>query len=81
MNDNFETEPIREILQEEVRRVIADAIKDDRILHSGSQAERLATVYPGSGLSPDEISERIIEAAVHAGVSIEMSRPPAKGTG
>jgi hypothetical protein len=66
---------VRQLLDEAVREVVADAVESDGILHAGQDAIRLAHTYPGSGRSAAEISEQIIEAAVHAGVAIEMSRP------
>jgi len=66
---------VRQLLDEAVREVVADAVESDGILHAGQEAIRLVHTYPGSGRSAAEISEQIIEAAVHAGVTIEMSRP------
>ena len=75
-----DTRPIRQSLKEEIGRIIGDASRHDHILSSGQEAMRLASLYLGSGLTPDEICDRVIEAAIHAGVTIEMSRPDNGGS-
>ena len=72
---NFETDPFRQILQDEILRIMEDAAKDEHIIHSGREAVRLASLYPDCGLTADDICDQLIEAAIHAGVTIEMSRP------
>ena len=58
-----------------IRRIVADAIENGHCLRAGPCAAAIARAYPGCGMSPAEIAERIVEAAVHARVTVEMSRP------
>lgn len=63
------------LIWEEIRRTVADAIENGHCLLAGPSAAAIARAYPGCGMSPAEIAERIVEAAVHARVAVEMSRP------
>ena len=63
------------LIWEEIRRIVADAIENGHCLRAGPCAAAIARAYPGCGMSPAEIAERIVEAAVHARVTVEMSRP------
>jgi hypothetical protein len=63
------------LIWEEIRRTVADAIESGYCLRAGPSAAAIARAYPGCGMSPSEIAERIVEAAVHARVAVEISRP------
>lgn len=66
---------IRNLVLEEIRRIVAGFISSRSCLDSGRHAAEIARAYPNSGMSADEIAEEIITAAVHARVPIEMNRP------
>jgi hypothetical protein len=53
-------------------RVVSDAVRSNSILVSETAAERLARDFPGSGLSLDQISDRVIEKAIRAGVGLQI---------
>jgi hypothetical protein len=58
------------LVTDEVRRVIAEAIKDRDSVYPDQSASRIALTYPQSGQTAAEISELIIQAAFHAGVPV-----------
>ena len=68
-------EALVNLVSEEIRRIIADAIQSGECLDTGRHATRVATAYPGSGLSPEGIADELVRAAIQAGVPVEMSRP------
>lgn len=65
----------RQLVDEEIRRAIADAIEARDIVRAGPLAERLACTYPGSGWPTDLIAYEIERAAARAGVALELSTP------
>ncbi|HEX2146409.1 MAG TPA: hypothetical protein VHG11_02000 [Pseudorhizobium sp.] len=66
---------VHTLISEEVRRLVAESIEDGGCLPTARCAARIARAYPNAGLSPAEIADRIIEAAVHARISVEICRP------
>ena len=66
---------VRELVEEEIRRIVADAIRGAEILHTGPLASKLAKAYSNSGLSAEAISDEIAKAGARAGVALEISRP------
>lgn len=65
---------VRELVHEEIRRIVADAIADDEILHVGPAALRLSREYGACGLTPEDIADELALAAVSAGVPMELGR-------
>ena len=63
---------IETLIDEEIRRVVADAIREGGYLSSSSAAAQIMKVYPTCGLSPRVLSVRIILAAAVAGVTIKL---------
>lgn len=55
--------PVRQLLEEAIRHLIADAGRSGNILHAGQEALRLANVYPGSGGSHILRSCRILSSS------------------
>ena len=68
---------VRGLVSEEIRRLVAESIEDQGCLPAGRCAALIARAYPNCGLTPAEIADQIIEAAVHARITVEMSGPPA----
>jgi hypothetical protein len=66
---------ILQLVTEEIRRSVADAIKHQECVQSGPLARSIANAYPNCGLSPDEISAEIARAASKAGLAVELTRP------
>lgn len=66
---------VRDLVDEEIRRIVADAVQPSMMLRTGPAAERVARAYGDCGMSPDEIAMQIAEAAACAGVAVEISRP------
>lgn len=62
-------------VSEEVRRVIARAIRDGSVLQTGPVAIDITHSFPACGLSTAQIAEQLVEAAVRAGVPLELSTP------
>jgi hypothetical protein len=56
---------------ERVRR----AALEGEIIRSGPEAAQFHRAFPGSGLSTTEISEKLVRAALKAGVATELCAP------
>jgi hypothetical protein len=63
------------LVTDEVRRVIAEAIKDRDCVYADHSALRIARSNPHSGITEGEIAELIVQAAIQARVPVEMSKP------
>ena len=60
---------------EEIRHIVANAIRDGRIVKTGRHAPDVLRAYPNCGLTVDEVINEIGAAAACAGVAVEFSRP------
>jgi hypothetical protein len=67
---------IRALESEAVRALVADAIAMGRILIISRACRELWRTYGQYGISMEEIYDEIVEAAIGAGVPMEISRPP-----
>jgi hypothetical protein len=63
---------------DEIRLAIVEAVREGDVIRVDNIANFIATAYPLSQLTVGEISVRIIEAAFHAGVQVEL-RSSSKG--
>ena len=66
---------VQSLLVEEIRRIVADAITERRIVKTGRHAPDLLRAYPNCGLDSDQVVNEIGAAAACAGVPVELSRP------
>lgn len=71
------------LVAEEIRRVVASAIREPGLLSASHAANLVAFTCPNSGFSEIEIADQIMIAAARAGVAVEIgsngnSRPSAK---
>ena len=67
---------VQGLVSEEIRRVVADAIQSGgTCLPAGRCANLIARAFPNCGLTADQIANEIIEAAIHAGINVEISKP------
>ena len=62
------------LVTDEIQRVIAEAVEDGDRVYADHSALRIVQTYPQCGFTANEIAERIIQAAVQAHVSVEMSK-------
>ncbi len=62
------------LVTDEIQRVIAEAVEDCDRVYADHSASRIVQTYPKCGLTADEIAERIIQTAVDAHVTVEMSK-------
>ena len=60
------------MVNEEVRRIVADAVKDGGFISAQSSAAEVLRVYAGCGLTEREIADEIMIAAAKAGVAVEI---------
>jgi hypothetical protein len=60
------------LLNTAIRRVVADASKNGRLIRSGPEAARLVRDYPGCGLSEAEVMDVLVRTAWAAGVATEL---------
>ncbi len=65
-------------IDDEIRRIVAEAVASGCVVSSGREACRLADIYGTYAQSVEDISEQIIKAAIYAGVAVEMCRPRAR---
>jgi hypothetical protein len=63
---------IETLVQEEVRRIVADAIQGREILSAYEHAKQVLRTYPNCGLTERYIADHIIMAAAKAGVAVEI---------
>jgi hypothetical protein len=62
-------------IDDEIRRIVAEAVASDCVVSSGREACRLAAAFGTCGQAVEDISEQIIKAAIYAGVAVEMCSP------
>jgi hypothetical protein len=63
---------LKELVSDEVRNVVADAIASGGTLRIGPHAKRLTESYLGSGLSQRQIADEFILAGSRAHVALEI---------
>ena len=66
---------VRQLLLEEIARIIAETTATSGILRTSEHVEYLLRAYPAAGYSLDHINEELILSALKFGVPVEMSRP------
>jgi late competence protein required for DNA uptake (superfamily II DNA/RNA helicase) len=67
---------VQGLVSEEIRRIVADAIQGrGTCLRAARCASLIARAFPNCGLTADQIANEIIEAAIHAGINVEISKP------
>ena len=71
---------VQGLVFEEIRRLVAETIADSGCLDSGRSAMSLERAYPNCGMSPAQIAEEILRAAIPAGIAVEFSRAPMQDT-
>jgi hypothetical protein len=65
---------IERLIDEEIRRIVADAVADRGILSASESATQILLAYRGSALSKRKIANRIMMAAARAGVAVEFGQ-------
>jgi hypothetical protein len=65
----------QELVYEEIRRLVADAIENRDILHTGLIARKITKTYGDFGSTAEEIALEVATVAAKAGVPVEISRP------
>jgi hypothetical protein len=65
-----------ELVFDEIRAIVAEAMKKGGVLHIASHVERLATTYRTSTFSKGRIADEMILAASRAKVPVEMAHAP-----
>lgn len=68
------------LVQDEIDALVAEAVAVGGLLSIGAHAERLAETYPAAEMSPAQIANAIVLAAVNSGVGamkIDRSEPAA----
>ncbi len=62
------------LVKDEIQRAIAEAIEDGDRVYAHHSASRIVQTYPKCGFTVDEIAKEIVQAAIHAHVTVEMSK-------
>jgi len=65
-----------DLVFDEIRAIVAEAIKSKSVLKVSPHVERVAKTYGSTGLSKGRIADEIILAASHAKVPVEIGRQP-----
>jgi hypothetical protein len=65
---------IERLIDEEITRLVADAIKDGGIVSASECATQILLAYRGSALSKTKIANRVMMAAASAGVAVEFGQ-------
>ena len=66
---------VRQLITDEIRRVVADCIANKRCLLTGRYAALIHRAYPNCGLSAADIGEQLLEAALSAKVPVKITKP------
>lgn len=62
-------------MDQEIRRLVSKAARDNSILRIGASARELAERLPDSGLSPQQIADALLREAISARVPAQLTRP------
>jgi hypothetical protein len=62
---------IQPLVSEEIRRLVADAVKKGGYLSASDAATQVARACPSCGLSERDIADEILSAAMAAGVDVK----------
>jgi hypothetical protein len=65
---------INGLVTEEIRRMVADAVKHGAMISADECAAQILRTYRGCGLRKGEITNRVMMAAASAGVAVEFGR-------
>jgi hypothetical protein len=65
---------VKILIAEEIRRIVAEAIRDGGCLSITPHAAQVLRAYPDSGLTEREVGDEILIAAARAGVAVEIDR-------
>jgi len=60
------------LVDEEIRRLVAEAVANSNTISTSECVARVKHVYPTCELSDREISDRVIKAASAAGIAVEF---------
>jgi hypothetical protein len=66
------TEVLRQLVFEEIERLVDDAKREGRAVHAGYLAGMLLASYPGAELAVGRIIGELVLAAGRAGVPVEV---------
>lgn len=59
----------RTLVEEEIKRIVADASADSALLSAPAAAAQIARTHPNSGLTDRAIADRLMMAAAEAGIA------------
>lgn len=63
------------MMDQEIRRLVAQVARDNGILRIGASARQLAERLPDSGLTPQQIADQLLREAIAARVPAQMTSP------
>jgi hypothetical protein len=69
-----DTRLVQILLAEEIERIVADATRNSEVVYISRFSDRLRSAFPNSGMSSDEIADKLAMAAVSAGLAVELNR-------
>ena len=62
------------LVDEEIRRLVTDAIKDGGVISTSKCVAEVRRAYVACGLSETEIANRVIITATSAGVAVQIDQ-------
>jgi len=65
---------IERLIGEEIRRMVADAIKQGTVISTSECASQISRAYGRHTLSERDIADEVIMAAASAGVAVEIGQ-------
>ena len=63
---------VEDLIAEEIRRMIADAVEDGGIISTAECVKQILTAHPQPGLSRRQIADEVMMAAAAAGIAVEI---------
>jgi predicted TIM-barrel fold metal-dependent hydrolase len=66
---------VRILLAEEIERIVRQSASDGHLLRTGGHAAALASAYPNSGMTLEQLIREIAAAAAKLGIPVEICRP------
>jgi len=69
------SQSVEDLVSDEIRRVVAEAVTNGSILSIGDGVAQIMSAHPQCGLSKRQIGDEVIMAAAAAGLAVEIGPP------
>jgi hypothetical protein len=65
---------VHSLISEEIRRIVAEAIESGSCLIAGQHVAAITRAYQNARLTPAQLENLLLEAAIRAGVPVEFGQ-------